>query len=256
MVSIFQGIERARADGEHVHDSLVQSARSLAVDEDNLLSSAEQIARAVSNVTAVRAVRPDCDTVLKEALVGITYFGNLARVDRNGLVVCSALPAARGLSVASIPIFHKAKQSYGFVVSSVLPTAVLQNSVIAGMLTLRSPGGQFNGTLTIALNSDWLDSLMRGHAASEDAIVFAFDRDRHILSSNNRTVAQALVGGLVPGQDIGDLKDATDSNGNGWTFTQTRLRSGSIFIAYGGEKSALFGTPYVSVAADFLLPVF
>jgi hypothetical protein len=108
IVSIFQGVERARADGENVHDRLVQSAQSLAVDEDNLLSSAEQIARAVSNVSAVRAVRPDCDTVLKEALVGITYFGNLARVDRNGLVVCSALPAARGLSVAALPIFRKA----------------------------------------------------------------------------------------------------------------------------------------------------
>jgi two-component sensor histidine kinase len=256
IVSIFQGIERARADGENVHDRLVQSARSLAVDEDNLLSSAEQIARAVSNVTAVRAVRPDCDTVLKEALVGITYFGNLARVDRNGLVVCSALPAARGLSVAELPIFLKAKQSYGFVVTSALPTPVLQGSVIAGMLTLRSPGGQFNGTLTIALNTDWLNSLMRAHALTEDTVVFAFDRERHILSSSNRTVAQALVNSLVPGQDTGVLKDGTDRNGDGWTFTQTPLQGGSIFVAYGAKKSTLFGATYVSVAADFLMPVF
>jgi two-component sensor histidine kinase len=256
IVSIFQGIERAEADGENVHDRLVQSAQSLAADQDNLLSSAEQIARAVSNVSAVRAIRPDCDTVLKEALVGITYFGNLARVDRNGLVVCSALPAARGLSVASLPIFHTARQSYGFVVSSALPTAVLQNSVIAGMLTLRSPGGQFNGTLTIALNTDWLDSLMRSHAPTKDTVVFTFDKDRHVLSSSNRAVAQALVGSLVPGRDLGTLKDGKDSRGVGWTFTQTKLHAGSIFVAYGAKQSKLFGTTYVSVAADFLMPVF
>lgn len=256
IVSIFQGVERARADGENVHDRLVQSAQSLAVDEDNLLSSAEQIARAVSNVSAVRAVRPDCDTVLKEALVGITYFGNLARVDRTGLVVCSALPAARGLSVAASPIFRTARQSYGFVVNSVSPTPVLQNSVVAGMLTLRNPGGQFNGTLTIALSTEWLDSLMRSHAPTRDTVVFAFDKDRHILSSSDRAVAQALVGSLVPGQDIGALKDGTDKKGAGWTFTQKQLHVGSIFVAYGAKKSKLFGTTYVSVAADFLMPVF
>lgn len=256
IVSIFQGIERAKADGENVHDRLVQSAQSLAADQDNLLSSAEQIARAVSNVTAVRAVRADCDTVLKEALVGITFFGNLARVDRTGLVVCSALPAARGLSVASLPIFQTARQSYGFVVGSALPTPVLQNSAIAGMLTLRSPSGQFNGTLTIALNTDWLDSLMRSHAPTKDTVVFAFDKDRHVLSSSNRAVAQALVGGLTPGQDMGLLKDGTDKSGSGWTFTQTQLRRGSIFVAYGAKHSKLFGTTYVSVAADFLTPVF
>ena len=255
VVSIFQGIERARADGDNVHDRLVQSAQSLAAAQDNLLSSAEQIARAVSNVTAVRAVRPDCDTVLKEALVGITYFGNLARVDRDGLVVCSALPAARGLSVASLPIFRTAKQSFGFVVSSALPAPVLQNSVVVGMLTLRRPGGQFNGTLTIALNTEWLDSLMRSHAPTKDTVVFAFDRNRRILSSNNRGVAQALVGNLVPGREIDRLKDGTDSKGGRWTFTQKRLHDGALFVAYGARQSTLFGATYVSVAADFLTPV-
>lgn len=256
VVSIFQGIERARADGENVHDRLVQSAQSVAVDQDNLLSSAEQIARAVSNVSAVRAVRPDCDTVLKEALVGITYFGNLARVDRNGLVVCSALPAARGLSVAELPIFQTARRSYGFVVDSALPKPVLQNSVMAGMLTLRNPGGQFNGTLTIALNTDWLDSLMRSHASTKDTVVFTLDKDRHVLSSSNRAVALALAGGLEPGKGIGVLTDGTDKNGVGWTFTQTQLHGGSIFVVYGAKRSKLFGTTYVSVAADFLMPVF
>jgi len=70
VVSIFQGIERAGADRSSIRDRMVQSAQALAGDEDDLLASAEQITRAISNISAVRAVTPECGSVLKEALVG------------------------------------------------------------------------------------------------------------------------------------------------------------------------------------------
>ena len=76
VVSIFQGIERAGADRSSIRDRMVQSAQTLAGDEDDLLASAEQITRAISNISAVRATTPGCGSVLKEDLVGITYFSN------------------------------------------------------------------------------------------------------------------------------------------------------------------------------------
>jgi two-component sensor histidine kinase len=255
IVSVFQGIERARADSANVHDRLVQSAQTLAADEDNLLASAEQIARAVSNVAAVRMIQPECDTVLKDALVGITYFGNLARIDQSGLVRCSALPEAKGLSMAALPIFRQARRSSGFVISGELPSKILHTPVVAGMLPLHGSKGRFSGALAIALDARWLNSLMRTHAISNGAVVFVYDTERHILSSNNNTIAQALVTGLAPGKGMGALQDGADSKGEAWTFYETPVRGGSIFVGYGMKKSALFGATYVSVAADFLTPV-
>jgi two-component sensor histidine kinase len=255
IVSIFQGIERARADSTNVHDRLTQSAQSLAADENNLLASAEQIARAVSSVGAVRWISTGCDTVLKDALVGITYFGNLARIDQNGMVRCSALPDAKGLSLASLPIFQQARRSNEFVVSGELPSPVLRRPVVAGMLPLHGVRGQFAGTLAIALDAKWLNSLMRAHAISKDAVVFVYDKERHILSSNNQSVAAALVGGLTPGGGTATLRDGVDSSGDSWTFSETKLRGGSIFVGYAMKKSTLFGATYISVAADFLTPV-
>ena len=255
IVSIFQGIERAQADSTNVHDRLIQSAQGLAADENNLLSSAEQISRAVSSVAAVRLILPACDTVLADALVGITYFGNLARIDQDGIVRCSALPQARGISVASLPLFKHAKRSKDFVVSGELPSPVLGRPVVAGMLPLHGQRGQFAGTLVIALDAKWLNSLMRAHAISKDAVLFVYDMDKHILSTNNEPVATALVAGLTPGSGTSKLRDGVDSSGEGWTFSETRLRGGSIFVGYAMKKTTLFGATYVSVAADFLTPV-
>jgi len=238
-----------------VHDRLVQSAQALAADENNLLASAEQIARAVSSVSAVRTIQPNCDDVLKDALVGITYFGNLARIDQNGTVRCSALPSARGLNVAEMPIFRQAKRSSGFVVSGELPSKVLRRPVVAGMLPLHGPGGRFSGTLAIALDAKWLNTLMRTHAISSGAVVFVYDIDKHILSSNNAVVAQALVADIEPRKGMGTLRDGVDNKGEGWTFYQAPVRGGSIVVGFAMKKSALFGATYVSVAADFLTPV-
>ena len=43
MVSIFQGVARARIDIANVHDRLIQSARTVAAGDQNLLAAAEQV---------------------------------------------------------------------------------------------------------------------------------------------------------------------------------------------------------------------
>ena len=50
LVSIFQGVARARMDIANVHDRLIQSARSVAVGDENLLAAAEQVLRAVGSL--------------------------------------------------------------------------------------------------------------------------------------------------------------------------------------------------------------
>src|SRR5258707_7886190 len=80
VVSILQGIERARLDVAQIHESLIGSARAAAADEENLLASAEQIARALSNISDVRNLTPRCNAILADALVGVKYFANLSRI--------------------------------------------------------------------------------------------------------------------------------------------------------------------------------
>jgi len=255
VVSIFQGIERADADRSSIRDRMVQSAQALAGDEDDLLASAEQITRAISNISAVHEVKPECGSILKEALVGITYFSNLMRIDRNGAVVCSALPYDKDLNLSALAIFGRARQSTGFVVSGEISSAVLHKPVVAGMLPLRNGAGEFEGALSIELDAGWLDSLMHTHARAPGAVVFVADRDRHILGSNDRAVAQALVQAARRTQNSPLLHEGRDAAGNRWRFSEIALQGGPLFIGYAMKESALFSATYLSVATDFLTPV-
>ncbi len=248
-------MERANLDRSSIRDRMVQSARALAGDEDDLLASAEQITRAISNISAVQDVKPGCDSILREALIGVSYFSNLARIDPSGAVVCSALPVAKDLNVGGLPIFNRVKQSNGFVVSGEMPSVMLHKPVIAGMLPLRNAQGIFEGALSIELDTGWLDSLMRVHARAPGAVVFIYDADHHLLGSNNPAVAQALIRGGTPRVSPAVLREAQDASGTSWRYAEISLQGGPLFIGYAMEEAALFSATYLSVATDFLTPV-
>ncbi len=105
MVSLFQGVARARLDIANVHDRLIQSARTVAAGDQNLLAAAEQVLRAVGSLSEVRGMSGNCDGVLADTLIGVRYFSNLTRIDENGRVACSAMALARGQSVADYDVF-------------------------------------------------------------------------------------------------------------------------------------------------------
>src|SRR6478609_6666753 len=78
LVSIFQGVARARMDIANVHERLLQSARTVAAGDQNLMAAAEQVLRAVGSLSEVRGMNGNCDGVLADTLIGVRYFSNLS----------------------------------------------------------------------------------------------------------------------------------------------------------------------------------
>jgi len=253
--SILQGIERAQADVASVHERLIKSAQSAASDEENLLASAEQITRAIANIRAVRRAAAGCDSYLSDALIGVSYFSNLARLDKNGVVVCSALPTAKGTSAAQLSIFRQARHARQFLVSSEIHSPVLHRPVIAGMLPLYDTSNAFDGTLTIALDVDWLERIVKTSDLSDGAVVFVYDSGGRVLAASDPAVAAALAGRSKPGDADGILRYGQDRTGTDWTFAVAPLRGGSMSVAFAMKRSSLFGATYLHVGADFLMPI-
>jgi two-component sensor histidine kinase len=238
-----------------VHDRLLQSARAAAADEENLLASGEQIARALANVSDVRKVTPGCDAILSDALIGVKYFANISRLDAAGTNVCTALPLAKGASVASYPIFRRARVSHGFVVSGQIQSTILHRPVIAGMLPLYDKHGAFEGVMSVALELHWLDLMVRAHDLPKGAVVFVYDQSRNILASNDTATASALMAGEIKQDADDDLHTAADHKSEKWTFAAAPLRGGAITVAFAMRESHLFGPTYLHVGADFLMPI-
>jgi len=255
LVSIFQGVARARLDIENVHDRLLQSARTVAAGDQNLLAAAEQVLRAVGSLSEVRGMNGNCDGVLADTLIGVRYFSNLSRIDADGRVACSAMALAHGLSVKEYAVFKDAQKAEGMVVSNELINRVTGQPVIGGMLALRKPDGSFDGTVAISLDVHWIDYMMRAANLPKGAVVAVYDRSANVIATNNKDVGTAIAKAAISSGASNEVSIALDSRRDQWRFGNASLMGNSIFVAFAMGESHLFGPTYLHVGLDFALPI-
>jgi two-component sensor histidine kinase len=257
LVSIWQGVERVDRDVNDVHAELTQSAHSAAENYQSIFMSGEQIMRAMGSLSDVRQMSGNCDGVLADAMIGVSYFTNLARIDANGVLVCSALPLAKGVNIHDLQIFKDAQKKDGVVVSPLLVSRATGLKVIGAQIALRKPDGSFDGTVGITLDQHWFDYLLREHPAPRGAAITVFDRNGVVLASSNPEVAPAIVGAaLKAGLADGSFLGARDAAGHTWHFGLAALTGNNIFVAFGMRENRLFAQTYLHVGIDFLLPIF
>jgi two-component sensor histidine kinase len=255
LVSIFQGVARARLDIANVHDRLLQSARTVAAGDQNLLAAAEQVLRAVGSLSEVRGMNGNCDGVLADTLIGVRYFSSLSRIDADGRVACSAMALAHGLSVKEYAVFQEAQKSDGMVVSNELVNRVTGQPVIGGMLALRKPDGSFDGTIAIALDVHWIDYMMRAANLPKGAVVAVYDRSGNVIATNNKDVGTTIAKAAISSGANNDVSSAIDNRGDLWRFGNASLMGNSIFVAFAMGQSRLFSNTYLHVGLDFALPI-
>jgi two-component sensor histidine kinase len=255
MVSLFQGVARARLDIANVHDRLIQSARTVAAGDQNLLAAAEQVLRAVGSLSEVRGMSGNCDGVLADTLIGVRYFSNLTRIDSHGQIACSAMALAKGQNVSEYEVFQGARRSDAMIVSKEMTSSVTGMPVITGMLALHKPDGSFDGTVAISLDVHWIDYMMRAGQLPKGAVVAVFDRSGKVIATNNANVAQAIAASALKANNPDQVSSAVDSRGDLWQFGNAPLMGNSIFVAFAMGESRLFGNTYLHVGLDFALPI-
>jgi len=254
LVSILQGMERARVDVENVRDRLVQSARVAASDEGNVLTSSEQILRALSNIDAVRNATTDCNNALTDALIGIRFATNLSRIDAHGTVVCSAALRAHGMYVGDLPLFQATRRAAGFTVSGQMMSRVSKKPVIGTMLPLHDAQGRFQGAVSLGVDIQWLTRLLRAQNLPKGAVAAVFDRKGTIIATNKPDVAGKIFS-TAPDNMHGTIQSGFDSRGNRWTFTTAPMVGNSVFVGFAERQARLFGPTYLRALLDFLLPI-
>jgi two-component sensor histidine kinase len=259
LVSLFQGVARARMDIANVRERLVQSASTVAGGDQNLLAAAEQILRAAGSLSQVRDMSGDCDGVLSDMLVGVRFFSNLTRIDARGNIVCSAMALSKGVNVDDRDVFREARASTAMAVSHELVSRVTGKPVIAAMLALHKPDGGFNGVVTITLDIHWLDYMIGAANLPQGAVAAVYDTRGKLIATNNPTVGRAIAAQAAMGAGIqrtgrDQTGSVTDADGTSWRYGNAALIGNTIFVAFAMQSSDLFGPTYLHVGLDFLLP--
>jgi two-component sensor histidine kinase len=256
LVSILQGVERARIDTAAVHERLIESARAAASNEENILASADQILRAVGNFSEVRGMQKDCDRALVDALIGVRFFTNLARIDSTGRVVCSALPQAKDSNASSLPIFQSAKVSDGFVVSGETFSTILERPVIVAMRPVHDAQGRFDGTVSIVLDIRWLDYMLHVRDLPPGAVVAVFDQSGKVIAANDIEQAKSIFAHASTSASAQEeLESGLDAKANRWAFATAPLVGNSVFVGFAMREAHLFGPTRLQAVTDFLMPI-
>jgi two-component sensor histidine kinase len=255
IVSVLQGIERARVDVANVRDRLVQTARIAASNEENILASGEQILRTLASTEDVRKITPDCDRTLADVLIGVHFITNLGRTDRDGNVVCSALPQAKGRKT-NATLFKIVKSSMAFSVSGQIISPVTHGPIIVAMLPIRDAGGRFDGAISAGINIQWLNHILKARDLPRGAVIAVFDRTGTIVAANNGEVARAVFSRIPEQQTLhGGLQSRPDAKGQSWIFAAAPLVGNNVFVGLAMRQSRLFAPTYLRVGTDFLLPI-
>ena len=255
-LSVWQGVERLQLDEADVQDELRQSALVAASDEQNIFSSAEQILRALANQEDVRAGGPTCGHALNNAVAGLAFFPNIARVDAQGHVLCSALPAAGNEDATKQPWWTEVTTRREFMISGPIFGRASKRKILVGVLPLASANGAFDGTLNIAIDINWLDALLRYKRLPHDAVVGLFDRTGKLIAASNPEVAALVFAkGAKAGAGRDGLLEGTGPNNEAWSFAMAPLIRKDTYVGFAMPQADLFTLTYVHVATDLLLPV-
>lgn len=255
VVSIFQGLARVRIDIADVRERLVQSARSLALDDEDLLAGGDEVLRAVRSLSDVRSVTPNCDSVLADTLIGVRYYSNLSRITANGVVVCSAMALARGQNVANDTVFKAIKSSMSMQVSNELTSPVTGQKEILAMLALHNPDGSFDGAVAISLDVHWIDFMLRSSNLPPGAVAVIYDRSGKIIATTNRQFGAAIVRAALKAGASRQVGVAYNQQGLRWRYGKILLTGNSIAVAFAMEEARLFAPTYLHVGLDFALPI-
>jgi two-component sensor histidine kinase len=254
VVSFVQGMDRVKRDTESISERLVQTTRAAASSEGNMLAAAEQIVRALANLPDVRTGGKDCNQALNDSLRGLTFFTNLARINRHGDVVCAANPADIGRSVAGRAVWNRAKTQNEFVVSGQIASPLTKRPVIVGMLPIRGARG-FDGAIAIAIDARWLDYMIHAKRLPDGAVVAIFDQAGTIIAASRRDIAAPIFAHANAMRRLGkELYTVKDRDGNYWLYSTATLLGSSVYVGFAMRESELFGATYIHVGTDFMLP--
>ena len=253
IVSVVQGLDRIQRDVEEVRELLVQTARATGSDEQNLLASAEQILRAHANQPEVRGGAPECSRALESALQGLSFFPNLARVDRDGNVVCAALPN-EPLNFRDSDWWGVARETPGFFINEPTFSPLTNSIVMRGILPLRDSEGAFDGTLNISLDLQWLDFMLQDQQLPDGAVAALFNRTGALISASDQDeAAEVFRGGVLP-ELSNQLLSGIGQGGEAWSYAVAPLLGSNTYIGFAMPNSILFRSTSVHVATDLLLP--
>lgn len=208
--TIYSNLQQHLEDANQLAMAL---AEITAVNTGRYIDSRKNILARIAERPQVQRMEPqNCDPILEDFHVLEAGFNNVVVLDKEGLVVCSAVAVSRNISYADSDNYQRVKRNDAFVVGNPSFGKISQKWILPLAYPIHDTQGRFNGLLGAAIDLIAYSPMHGFDALPEGTHAELVTSNGTIIAHSHK--AQELVGKQIERQELRKLigQPASDSS--------------------------------------------
>lgn len=258
VISFGQAFARLSLDREVVRQNMIDAVALSAEQALHVIDSSKLSLNSLAFRDEVRDATPTCSQTLAIAQLAMPYTTNLARVDANGVIACTARPILMNPDISDRSWLLSLSKSEE--ISFAGPTREVRNGrpVLILGLGIKSPDGVSLGHLVVGIDLEKLEGELqkrRGHRQAQLTLV------------NPRGTA---INGILPPSSLeakqqirldtdklssGVAYQVSDAQGKPRTYVSAKLVPDKLFLTLSMPDDILYSSTFSHVGTDIALPL-
>jgi len=183
VLTLYVGIKQKQQAAEQANRELLNMTKIIASEQERLLDGAKQLLGVIVHLPEVRSMEPMlCDPLLASLLKNDPLYANFGIVDRNGMLICSALPFKHPIRDADRIWFKRAVGTRAFAVGDYVVSRTAHFPTLNCGCPFFDDDGNILGVAFAALDLKWESQLLEGAQLPEGTVATLLDSAGNILA--------------------------------------------------------------------------
>jgi len=251
-VILYNGAERRHAASAEVRQEALQLTEMSVLQQEQVLEGSRQLLVALGSLvqlSGIDALRQEtCGPAFAKLKEDFSFYSNLGVVNRQGDLVCSALPLAAPVSLADRSWFIRAQASRSFSVGDYQVGRLTGVPTLNVALPVLDRSGAFTGAIFLAIDLNWLNETLSRTSLPKGAALTLFDRNGTIIARSpdpeswlGQNAAQSPLWQMVSGPSGAAETSGLDGTNRLYGFTSlTNPPDAGLYTTLGIPKSTAF----------------
>jgi PAS domain S-box-containing protein len=231
---LYTGLEEQRYAAADALREAMQMTRFASDSQDRSIGEGHHLLSGLAQFPGLWDLNTDaCRTLLVAMLKEYERYSNLGLVNRNGDVICSALPMKGLVNIANGPGFQRAMQTREFAIGTYQLGRITGKSMLSLNCPVFDAGGQLQGVLFAALDLGWFNQLAVQTNLPQGSTLKVLDSNGTVLVHYpnpkkwiGKSVAESPIFKAILAQQGRGTAEAAGSDGTPRLYAFTPLRGG------------------------------
>ena len=243
-LTLYTNLEERQLRKAQVQEHALRLSRIVSADHERLIEDARQLLVALARLPAVRdRNRAACSALFADLLTQHSSYANLAVIDADGNVFCSALPMTGQVYAGDRAYFRHARETLDFAIGEYQVGRITGKATVNFAYPVLDDADHVRAVVVAALDLAWLNALASQAGLPPGSMLTVIDRHGTILS---RYPDQAKwVGKVMPESLV--LKAIAAQQGPGTTEASSEDGVSCLFSFAPLGGAAQSASPYVSI---------